>query len=132
MWKKLVKRIYASCPLSILIILLAGTVRAEYGLNEVILNVYGSFAAIANMIAGFAYIGGLAFAVASVFKFKQNRDNPQQVPIGQPIVLLTVAVGLTFMPSLLVESKSTLFSSTSGQYIGVGANLTNSNPWAAD
>ena len=30
-------------------------------------------------------VAGLIFFVASVFTFKQHRDNPTQVPIGKPI-----------------------------------------------
>ena len=103
------------------------------GLQAVLLNLYCSFADIANLLGGSAYLGGLAFGTAAAFKFKQHRDNPTQVTVGAPIVYLFIAVGLVFLPSLLMEGRSTLFDSAdevSSSYIGVDYDKIEKNPWA--
>ncbi|MEC8063879.1 MAG: hypothetical protein VX112_03430 [Pseudomonadota bacterium] len=103
------------------------------GLQAVLLNLYCSFADIANLLGGSAYLGGLAFGAAAAFKFKQHRDNPTQVTVGAPIIYLTIAVGLVFLPSLLMEGRATLFDSddeVSPSYIGVNYDKIEKNPWA--
>ena len=43
---------------------------------------------------------------AAIFKFKQHRDNPTQVPLLEPVALLGIAAGLLFLPSI-ARSKAT-------------------------
>lgn len=69
----------------------------------------GSFEALAKLITAGAYLGGLAFAIGSIMKFKQHKDNPTQVPIGTPIALLLIAAALLFLPSILGVAGQSLF-----------------------
>tara|TARA_B100002019_G_C20903732_1_gene419369 strand:+ start:80 stop:484 length:405 start_codon:yes stop_codon:yes gene_type:complete len=87
-----------------------------YGLKEVLCNVLGSFGNIADLIGGFAYVMGIAFGVASAFKFKQHRDAPTQVHLGHPIVYLTTSVGLIYLPSLITQSADSAFTSIDENY----------------
>lgn len=87
-----------------------------YGLKAVLCNVLGSYDEIANLIGGFAYVMGIAFGVASAFKFKQHRDAPTQVHLGHPIVYLTTAVGLIYLPTLIGESAESAFTSIDDNY----------------
>jgi hypothetical protein len=48
-----------------------------------------------------SYVAGLEFAVGAVMKFKQHKDNPAQIPVGEPIALVAVAAALLFLPSVL-------------------------------
>lgn len=105
-----------------------------YGLKLVLVNLYCSFDPISIMLGGAGYLGGIAFGAAAALKFKQHRDNPTQVSIGFPLVYLTIAVGLVYMPSLLSEGRNTLFSDTgeeSSAYIGVDEAKIDNNPWAS-
>lgn len=105
-----------------------------YGLKLVLVNLYCSFDPISIMLGGAGYLGGIAFGAAAALKFKQHRDNPTQVSIGFPLVYLTIAVGLVYMPSLLSEGRNTLFSDTgeeSSAYIGVDEAKIDDNPWAS-
>ena len=105
-----------------------------YGLKLVLVNLYCSFDPISIMLGGAGYLGGIAFGAAAALKFKQHRDNPTQVSIGFPLVYLTIAVGLVYMPSLLSEGRNTLFSDTgeeSSAYIGVDEATIDDNPWAS-
>ncbi len=83
-----------------------------------------SLSSVADLIGSVGYVAGLGFGVASVFKFKQHRDSPTQVPIGTPFGMLGVAVALIYMPQLLTETGASVFSSnTAGGASGTFSDL---------
>lgn len=63
-------------------------------------NVVFSFKSIAYFMIATAFLMGLGLGIASIFKFKQHKDNPTQVPIGTPIVMLFLSAGLVFLPGI--------------------------------
>ena len=87
-------------------------------------NVTGSFAQIGSLMMGVAYVAGLGFGISAIFKFKQHKDNPTQIPIGTPFALLAVSVVLMFLPSIYAPAGATVFggSSTGGGFTGAGAS----------
>ena len=87
----------------------AGT-PASGSLGDVATNVTSSFNALGLMITAISYLAGFAFSVASVFKLKQHKDNPQQVPVTTGIAMLAFGIGLIFMPSLVQMGGATLFT----------------------
>lgn len=54
-----------------------------------------------QVIGALSWVGGAAFAIGAIFKFKQHKDNPTQIPIGTPIALLFVGAALLFLPTIL-------------------------------
>lgn len=78
-------------------------------------NVVSSFSSLAKLMTAGAYIAGFGFVMASMFKFKQHKDNPTQHPIGGPIAMLIIGAALIFMP--------TVFSSVGITLFGTGANV---------
>jgi len=84
---------------------------ANTGISGIVGNVQGTFKTFAKFITGAAYLTGLGFALGSVMKFKAHRDNPTQVPIGMPIVLMFVAMALLFLPYLFGQIGTTVFGS---------------------
>lgn len=70
-------------------------------ISNIATNVIGTFTGVAKLITAGAYMAGLAFAVGSIMKFKQHKDNPTNIPIGTPIALLIIAVVLLFLPTVL-------------------------------
>jgi len=68
---------------------------------------------VAGLITSISAVAGLGFGVASVFKFKQHKDNPQQVPLGMPLSLLGIGVMLMWMPFLLQSLGTTIAGSSS-------------------
>lgn len=82
---------------------------ASMTLGGVASNVIQSFAAIGKLITAGSYIAGLAFAVGAIMKFKQHKDNPTQIQIGQPIGLVIIAASLLFMPTVLETLGATMF-----------------------
>ena len=77
-----------------------------------------NLSSIADLIGSIGYVAGMGFGVAAVFKFKQHRDSPTQVPIGTPFAMLAVAVALIYLPSLLTEAGSSVFSGDTGNIQG--------------
>ena len=88
----------------------------ETNIGTMAASVSSTFKDIGQMIIGIAFVAGLGFGVAAIFKFKQHKDNPTQVPIGTPISLVMIAAALLFLPSILSTTGQTIFGggSTSG------------------
>ncbi len=79
------------------------------GVGAIAKNVTTNLASIANLIGAAAYVSGIAFALMGLMKFKAHKDNAQQVPLSQPIVLIMIAAGLIFLPSMITAAGGTLF-----------------------
>lgn len=85
-------------------------------------GVTSSFQGIGELILAAAYVAGFALVLAAIFKFKQHKDNPQQVPMGTPVALLAIGVVLVFLPSLFGPAAQTVFGdeATAGGFGGEG------------
>ena len=85
-------------------------------------SIVGSFESLGKMILGLAFLAGIGFGVASMFKFKQHKDNPQQNPIGTPITMLIISAALVFLPGFYAPMGATLGLSddAGGGYEGQG------------
>ena len=51
-----------------------------------------------------------------MFKFKQHRDNPTQVPVGNALTLVFIGVGLLATNTFINQAKSTLFAKSAVAY----------------
>ncbi len=90
--------------------LFAGTALAadNNGIGGIAENVTESFSSIGKLMLAVAYLAGIGFAIAAIFKFKQHKDNPQQIPLGTPIALLVVGVALIFIANFIEPAGQTL------------------------
>ena len=90
-------------------------------------NITGTFTSIGKLIIATSYLAGLGFAVSALFKFKQHKDNPQQVPIGTPIALLIIGSVMIFLPLLFGPAGQTIFggkaSSVQGGFTGESVSV---------
>jgi hypothetical protein len=93
-------------------------VGSSAGIGGVAAKVKGNLANIAKLITALAYVGGMAFAIGAIAKFKAHKDNPTQIPIGTPIALLFIGAALIFIPSVFSSAGGTLFGG-SGTVAGV-------------
>lgn len=84
------------------------------GLGGLAQNITKSFSAIGQLMIGTAYLAGIGFAIAAIFKFKQHKDNPTQIPVGTPIALLVIAICLVFLPMLFEPAGETIFGAGKG------------------
>ena len=78
-------------------------------------NISATFGPIVELLIATAYISGVGFGLAAMFKFKQVKDNPTQIPISAPFALLAISAILVFLPDLFAPLGATLFG-TSGVY----------------
>ena len=62
-----------------------------------------------GLIIKIAYAAGVGFAIASVFKFKQHKDNPTQVPITNGIALLMIGMLMVFLPNMIAPTAQSMF-----------------------
>lgn len=90
---------------------------ADGTIGTVAASVRSTFTDIGTALIGVAYVAGFGCAVVAILKFKSNRENPQQTPLGTPIMFLAVAVVLVFLPTILVTSGNTFFE---GDQVGGG------------
>lgn len=86
-------------------------------------TISGSMTGIAKLITATSYVAGVGFALMGMLKLKAHKDNPTQVPLSQPIVLLAIAAGLVFLPSLIKTAGKTVWKDggTSGGAAGSGS-----------
>lgn len=81
-------------------------------------NVTSSFQSLVQLMIAVSYLLGVGFSGAAIFKFKQHKDNPTQIPIGTPIALLVVGIMLIFLPGLVGPIGQTIFGSNVGEMAG--------------
>lgn len=97
-------------------------------LGDVAGNVTTSMENVGKLITAASYVAGIGFALLGLLKLKAHKDNPTQVPLSQPLVLLTIAGGLVFLPSIISTAGETIWEDnrTSGGFTGEGIdNLDN-------
>ncbi len=78
-------------------------------------NITGSFDALGQLMIAVAYLAGIGFTIASIFKFKQHKDNPTQIPIGTPLAMLVIGIVLIFMPMIIKPAGTTIFGAKASQ-----------------
>ena len=102
------------------ILLLGVTAYADIG--DMAASINSTFAQIAALVGGAAYLAGIILVLSALFKFKQHRDNPQQVQLGTCFTLLFIGILMIFLPNLITQAGGTVFSSdqTSGGVSGSG------------
>lgn len=82
------------------------------GVGAIAANVTSNLTNIAKLITAGSYVAGMAFAVGAIAKFKQHKENPQQMPLSTPIVLLFIGIALIFIPAIFKSGGGTLFGSS--------------------
>lgn len=81
------------------------------GLSGVANRVTSSIQSIGQLITAAAWVAGIGFFLTGLVKFKSHRDNPTQVPLSAPIILICVGAGLVFLPSVINIAGDTAFES---------------------
>jgi intracellular multiplication protein IcmD len=81
-----------------------------------------------KLLITIAYVAGVGFGIGAIFKFKQHKDNPNQVPIGTPFAMFTVAVLLVFLPALFKPAKESVFGDKATGLSGPMTTTSTSSP----
>jgi intracellular multiplication protein IcmD len=94
------------------------------GLGQIAQTVTNSFEQFGQLMIAVSYLAGIGFSIAAIFKFKQHKDNPTQIPLGTPLALMAVGIILIFIPSFITPAGKTLFGdqqTTAGGFEGQAA-----------
>ena len=78
-------------------------------------NVRSNLQAVITLAITGAYVAGIVLFISGLVKFKAHKDNPTQVPLSTPVVLIGISACLLFFPSLLDVAGSTVFGGDGGQ-----------------
>ena len=72
-------------------------------------NVTNQLNQIRILMIAVAYISGIGFTISAIFKFKQHKDNPTQVPVGTAFAILAVGTLLMFLPGIFEPAARSIF-----------------------
>lgn len=92
-------------------------------LGDVAKNITKSLSGLAKLITAASYVAGIGFAMMGMLKLKAHKDNPTQVPLGQPIILLVIATGLIFLPNLINTGGATVWGEQAGEHTSRANNF---------
>jgi intracellular multiplication protein IcmD len=79
--------------------------------------------AVAKLLSVASYVAGVGFALGGILQFKAHKENPQQVPLSKPVVMVVVAACLLFLPTILTIAGASLFGSSASTAAGSGEAL---------
>ena len=95
--------------ISAIVMLPMESVLAKENIGTVARRLRGVGAPFVNVIVLVSYLCGLGFVLASAFKFKEHKQNPQQVPVGTAIAMFIVGILMVFLPGLVRPLAATMF-----------------------
>lgn len=72
-------------------------------------NITQSFESITKLLTAGAYVGGITFFIVAIFQFKQHKENPSQVPLSKPMMILAMSSALIFLPEFVNSVSVTIF-----------------------
>ena len=98
------------------------------GISKVAETVTDQLEAVAKLVVAIAYVAGLMFLLAGFFKLKQHKDNPTQVPVGTPLVLIAIGAAMLFLPGLVKVGGETLDMDTDEDQAGFSFDPDASKP----
>src|SRR5262249_11265752 len=68
---------------------------------------------IPQLVSRLSLVGGFGLAAAAVLKFKEHKDNPQQVHVPESVALLFIGVALLILPTILASTTGMIFGCSS-------------------
>jgi len=94
-------------------------------LGSIAAKITGTMADIGKLLVAAAYLAGFGFLVFGVLKFKQHKDNPTQVTLGMPVVMILIGAALMFVGGFVAPLGDTFgFQKEQvGGFSGSGAKL---------
>lgn len=103
-------------------------------LGSIAMSITDSFESVGKLMIGLAYLSGIGFGISAVFKFKQHKDNPTQIPISTPFALFGVSCILIFLPGIYQPAGNTIFGKDgiahAGGFHGNGAMMMPGSSYA--
>lgn len=112
---KIIKAIVAILALSCFVIFSSANLFAAPAndtVGTIFKNIGGEFGGLVNFLFSLATIAGLCFSIAALLKFKQHKDNPAQVTIGQPIGLFFLGAIMLWLPFIIQSLGTTILGNS--------------------
>ena len=91
--------------------------------GDIFKNLNEVFLPFAKLLFTIATIAGLLFTFIAVFKFKQFKDNPQQISIGQPVGLFFLGAIMLWLPFIIQSLGFTITGSKSIEELRRGQSV---------
>ncbi len=96
--------------------------------GQVLCNIkMNTFQGVFKLIFVFAYVSGTGLLVAAIFKLKQVKDNPTQIPVSTPMVLFMCAALLLYLPEIIVPAGETIFGSSASGNLDLKGGASDSS-----
>lgn len=100
-------------------------------LGDIAENVTEIFPSFVKLTIALCYVLGIGFAAAAIMKFKQHKDNPQQITLGGPVAMVAISAALMFAPAVMQSAGESVFGGDVGMYGEVGSS-TGYDPFDKD
>jgi hypothetical protein len=81
-------------------------------LSDLADNLVSQIDSVAQLMVALSYVSGVGFAISAIYKFKQHKDNPTQVPVANAFAILAVSILLVFLPGLFKPAARSVFGTT--------------------
>ena len=78
-------------------------------LSTVAIGVISEVLAISKVLLITSYVVGVLCSFTAILQFKTHKENPQQMSLSRPIVMLIVGASLMFLPNILTLAGASLF-----------------------
>lgn len=91
-----------------------------HDIGELARTIMRSFKSLGKLMVAVAYIAGFGFMVAAIFKFKQHKDNPTQVPMTTPLFQTVIGTVMLFLPTMINVGSGTAGLTQAGGFAGSG------------
>ena len=86
----------------------------ESNITDFVKNIVNKLLQVKVFINTFAYTAGIALVLGSLFKFKQHKDNPTQIPVGTPVTLMLIGAAMLAFPGVINLAGQTLLPTADG------------------
>lgn len=100
---------------------------ANVSFGEVAVNVTNAIGDISSLMRAVCYVVGLGFGISALIKFKQHKDNPQQIQLSAPVAELTLSICLMFLPTVSNLAGNTMFGRNEAVSASPSGRPTNVN-----
>lgn len=75
-------------------------------LGGVAQNVMGPVNGLSKVVSAICYVAGTGFLLSGILQYRYHRENPQQVRISTPILLVTLGLIIMGIPFIAMWSES--------------------------
>ncbi len=121
----MILRFLISTTAATLLLMLSSNVFAlsNQNLSTVIVGITGEVLAISKVLLVTSYVTGVVCSLIGILQFKTHKENPQQMPLSRPIVMLIVGTSLIFLPNILTLGGTSLFGVAAISAAKAGRNV---------